>query len=690
MKLLLPTYLWASFFIGFLLFSPYQALAIESSNLIINNLENITIKVGVYENSPLSFQNEQGEFDGIFPSLIKKIAQLEEWNIQFMFGNFSSLMNALNKSEIDLLGVVAYSNERAEYLDFNTENVLTNWGEIFMYKGSGIETFLDIEGKKIGVLNNDIYYIGENGLKYLLESFEVNCTFQIFESYDEIFSAINQGEIDAGVVNRLKGAEYIKYDNIQKTNLIFNPISLYFVTPKNSTNSGLILSRIDDHLKTMKQNPNSEYYQILSRYLNTNITRTIIPTWLLVLFFGIIAIAVIGVSFSFILRNQVKKRTMELEQSHEAYRKSEEKLQRSQKLEAVGLLTGGIAHDFNNILTVINGYSRMLLEMENLDSDVYKSVQEILNAGEKASSLTKRLLTFSRTTFSELKVMDINQLLLDLDKMLHRLISEDVELILDLEEKQCLVLADSTSIQQLLINLVVNARDAVGPHGKIQIRTRKADIDTVKIIVEDNGIGMDQNILDHLFEPFFTTKEVGKGTGLGLSTVYGIVKQLKGNIEVKSQKGKGSTFIIALPLVKMDSRSIESNEKVDQKKPIGSQKKILLVEDNKSVLKITQKILEGAGFQIFTARNGTEALNLIKAGNIQFDLVLSDIIMPVMNGVELEKKCRIINPKLKFLFISGYPAKKVEERGIPFDPSRLLQKPYLPADLLRKISELIA
>ncbi|MHA1775840.1 MAG: substrate-binding periplasmic protein, partial [Promethearchaeota archaeon] len=336
MKLLSPTYLWSSFFIGFLLFSPYQALAIESSNLIINNLENITIKVGVYENSPLSFQNEQGEFDGIFPSLIKKIAQLEEWNIQFMFGNFSSLMNALNKSEIDLLGVVAYSNERAEYLDFNTENVLTNWGEIFMYKGSGIETFLDIEGKKIGVLNNDIYYIGENGLKYLLESFEVNCTFQIFESYDEIFSAINQGEIDAGVVNRLKGAEYIKYDNIQKTNLIFNPISLYFVTPKNSTNSGLILSRIDDHLKTMKQNPNSEYYQILSRYLNTNITRTIIPTWLLVLFFGIIAIAVIGVSFSFILRNQVKKRTMELEQSHEAYRKSEEKLQRSQKLEAVG------------------------------------------------------------------------------------------------------------------------------------------------------------------------------------------------------------------------------------------------------------------------------------------------------------------------------------------------------------------
>lgn len=670
--------------------SPYQILAIESSNLIINNPDSITIKVGVYENSPLSFQNENGEFDGIFPSLVKYIAQLEEWNIQFMFGNFNDLLNALNNSEIDLLGVVAYSDERAQFLSYNTENVFTNWGEVFTHQGSGIESFLDLEGRKIGVLDNDIHYIGGSGLKQLLESFDVNCTFHTYESYDKVFSALNQGEVDAGVINRLKGAEYVEYDNVEKTNLIFNPIENYFVAPKNGTYSALILSRIDDHLKSMKQDHASEYYQILSRFLNPNITRTVIPTWVIVLLIGIFGIAVIGIVFSFSLKNLVKKRTMELEKAHENYKQTEEKLRRSQKLEAIGLLAGGIAHDFNNILTVINGYSRMLLEMENLDSEVRESVNEILKAGEKASTLTKRLLTFSRTTFGELKVLDINQIILDLDKLLHRLISEDVELNLDLEQKPCYVLADSASIEQVLINLVANANDAVGPHGIIQIRTRMDDENTLKIIVEDNGIGMDPNTLDHLFEPFFTTKEVGKGTGLGLSTVYGIVKQLKGKIDVESQVGVGSKFIISLPLVKSISNPPEQNDKLFLKKANNSSKTILLVEDEESVQKITQKILEGAGFQIITAKNGTEALNLIKAGNIQIDLVLSDIIMPEMNGAELEQQCQKIKPNLKFLFFSGYPAKKVEESGIPFDPNRLLQKPYLPSDLLRKISELIS
>ncbi|MHA1892639.1 MAG: ATP-binding protein, partial [Promethearchaeota archaeon] len=392
----------------------------------------------------------------------------------------------------------------------------------------------------------------------------------------------------------------------------------------------------------------------------------------------------------FILRNQVKKRTMELEQSHEAYRKSEEKLQRSQKLEAVGLLAGGIAHDFNNILTVINGYSRMLLENENLDAEVRDSVKEILKAGKKAASLTKKLLTFSRTTIDEFKVIDINNLILDVDKMLHRLISEDVEFILDLEDGECLVLADSASIEQMLINLVINARDAVGPHDRIQIRTRKHEGNKVKIYIEDNGIGMDKDIISHLFEPFFTTKEVGKGTGLGLSTVYGIVKQLKGTINVESEKGKGSTFIITLPLVSERPQSIDSIGKKEQYTPQKLQKRILLVEDNQSVQKITQKILEDAGFQIVCAKNGNEALNSIKAGNIQFDLVLSDIIMPEMNGFELKQECKKICPNLRFLFISGYPAKKVEERGIQIDPSIILKKPYLPEELLHKISELIS
>ena len=383
----------------------------------------------------------------------------------------------------------------------------------------------------------------------------------------------------------------------------------------------------------------------------------------------------------------------------ERERKKAEELRQSQKMEAVGQLAGGVAHDFNNLLTVITGYSEMGLRRLSSDDPMRRNMQEIKKAGDRAASLTRQLLAFSRKQMFQAKVIDLNSVVAEMDKLFQRLIGEDVDLVTLLEPSLCKIKADQGQIEQVLMNLVVNARDAMPRGGKLTIETGNAVLDqTVKshflvkpgrylmLAVSDTGVGMDAETQKHIFEPFFTTKEVGKGTGLGLATVYGIVKQSGGHILVYSEPSHGTTLKVYLPI----TDEFVSNE-VETKVPEVPRGKgtILLVEDEQLVRTLAVEILETNGYKVLSAANGAEALRLCEdyAGHIE--LLVTDVVMPLMGGRELAERLAELRPRTKVLYMSGYTDDAIVRHGILDDQMSFIQKPFSLDVFARKISELL-
>ena len=377
-----------------------------------------------------------------------------------------------------------------------------------------------------------------------------------------------------------------------------------------------------------------------------------------------------------------------------------EKLQ-SQKMEAVGRLAGGVAHDFNNLLAVITGYSDLLLESLG-PSDLNRSkIEQIKQAANSAASLTRQLLMFSRQQVIQPVILDINQILGNTEKMLRRLIKENIEFTVELGPNLDRVNADPGQIEQVIVNLVVNARDALPNGGKLRIQTSNVRLDKdsvhagagslpgrfVLLEVTDTGRGMDQQTQAHIFEPFFTTKAVGKGTGLGLATVYGIVKQSNGHIEVRSTLGHGSSFMIYLPAVEQAKANHQSGE--DTPNPAFSGETVLVVEDARPLRDLICQALSELGCTVLSARDGQEALRMVKEKESAIDLLLTDVIMPGMNGPALAKEIRSLRPGTKILYMTGYSGEFVRADMLIPGVS-LIQKPFTPADLGRKISKMLA
>jgi len=378
----------------------------------------------------------------------------------------------------------------------------------------------------------------------------------------------------------------------------------------------------------------------------------------------------------------------------------EEQLRQAQKMEAVGKLAGGVAHDFNNILTVINGYCDLLL-LSELSEKVRTSIEQIQKAGQRAARLTSQLLAFSRKQIINPKILNLNDLILDQNKLLERLLGEDIEIDLHLFPGFGKVKVDPGQMEQVIMNIVVNARDAMPFGGKLTIETAivKFDADYIKthaeakagdyvmLAISDTGVGMDEATCSRIFEPFFTTKGREKGTGLGLATVYGIVKQNQGFIYVYSEPHKGTTFKIYLPQVKETTKRTKATP-LDQSELRGSET-ILLVEDDAAVREITCSTLRDYGYKLLTAENGKEALQIFqkKRGNIQ--LLLTDVIMPVMGGKELAEKLLKKNPNLKVLYFSGYTDNAIAHHGVLEDGVEFIQKPYTHTELARRIREIL-
>jgi two-component system cell cycle sensor histidine kinase/response regulator CckA len=379
----------------------------------------------------------------------------------------------------------------------------------------------------------------------------------------------------------------------------------------------------------------------------------------------------------------------------------EEMLRQAQKMEAVGQLAGGVAHDFNNLLGVILGYTGLMLNNLRPDDPHYKGIEEIQKAGDRAALLTRQLLAFSRKQVLQPKVLDLNTVVAGTEKLLQRLIGEHIELLVIPNPALGRVKADAGQLEQIIMNLVVNARDAMPSGGKLTIETLNVETGDVyadarpaapsgpyvMLSVADTGCGMDAKTRDRIFEPFFTTKEFGKGTGLGLSTVYGIVKQSGGSISVYSEVGIGTTFKIYLPCVSAVHDTASLGDKLE--KVAGGSHTILVVEDEAALLHVTQQSLEAVGYVILAAQSPAEAIRISENHPGPIHLMVTDVIMPGMNGAQLATQLSAPRPEMKVLYVSGYTDDTIVRQGVLEQGLSFLQKPFSPKTLARKVGEVL-
>jgi PAS domain S-box-containing protein len=385
----------------------------------------------------------------------------------------------------------------------------------------------------------------------------------------------------------------------------------------------------------------------------------------------------------------------------DALGQSEEQLRQSQKMEAVGRLAGGVAHDFNNLLGVIMGYAELLLRGRGPDHPDVPRIEHIHKAAERAAGLTRQLLAFSRKQVLDPKVVSINAIVEDTQKMLRRLIGEDLEMTVSLEPRLDLVKADPGQVEQVLMNLAVNARDAMPKGGRLVLETANVVLDEtyvrrhagvragryVMVAVSDTGVGMDAETRSRVFEPFFTTKEKGKGTGLGLSTVFGIVQQSGGHVTVYSEPGMGSTFKVYLPCVEEDARPTRADA---AREPIpGGTGTILLVEDEASLRAIIGELLRDAGYTVTEAASPEEALALAQDQREPIHLLLTDVVMPKMNGRALARALARVWPRMKVLFMSGYTDDAIVQHGVLEPGIAFLEKPFTADALARKVRDVL-
>jgi PAS domain S-box-containing protein len=386
-------------------------------------------------------------------------------------------------------------------------------------------------------------------------------------------------------------------------------------------------------------------------------------------------------------------------------KRAEEQLRHVQKMDAIGRLAGGIAHDFNNLLTVINGYSGLLLEELDSNDSARASVAEILDAGERASNLTRQILAYSRKQVLEPNVWDINTIVSEMTSMIRRLVGEDVSFVTSLVHEEGLVLVDRGQLEQIILNLVVNARDAMPGGGKLTIETATLVLDEdyvsthlevtpgphVMLAVTDTGEGMSPDVAARIFEPFFTTKEVGKGTGLGLSVVFGIVKQSGGSISVYSEPGVGTTFRIYFPEVKQTG-AIEPSSAPAPVREIAllrGSETILLVEDEDAVRAFAANVLRRQGYEVLEAHNGLEAIEVLQRSQSSVRLLVTDVVMPEMGGPALVARLRELHPALPVLYMSGYAERAVVHNGLVKSKQPFLPKPFTPIVLARKVREVL-
>jgi len=401
------------------------------------------------------------------------------------------------------------------------------------------------------------------------------------------------------------------------------------------------------------------------------------------------------------LIDEFNKMSVRLSKAEQHRLEIEDHLRQAQKMEAVGRLAGGVAHDYNNMTNVIMGYAELALEKINENDPLYADILEISEAGRRAMELTRQLLAFARRQTVTPKVVDLNYAVISMKKMLEHLIGEDVELIWNPGELVWPIHIDPSQIDQILANLCVNARDAISGVGKVIIETSNIEIDEaycilhqgfvpgefVLLSVSDDGGGMEKAVKERAFEPFFSTKSIGRGTGLGLATVYGIIKQNNGFINVYSELGAGTTFRIYFPRVTGQPQAIKVNDTAAML--LGNNETLLLVEDEAAILSLVERMLKQLGYRVLTANSPMKAITIAENHPGKIDLLVTDVIMPELNGRDLASRLQKIFPELQVLFMSGYSSNIILHRGVLEKNTVLLEKPFSKKELAEKVREVL-
>ncbi len=907
-----------------------------------------TIKIGLYENPPKIFIGKSGHASGFFPELIDHIAEKEGWKLRWVPGTWKECLERLANNEIDIMPDTGWTESRSKMFAFNQETALLSWTELYVKKGSHLESFLDLKGKTIAGLAGSFNLNGPGGIKDITTKFEIDCKFLELDDYVDVFNALENGDADIGITNKDFGALSEGKFDVQRTSIILQPARMQFALTKNATLSPYLIEKIDTHLRALKKNNKSIYYQALDKWFGQHEIKSFVPKWLV--WAGLIGAGLLAVMFlgnillkkqvrskTFLLENEIEKKkqtekelfkakeewrqifesvghvtlllndqyeiisansaackatmlsaedmvgkkcyevfhrlnnapaecplskmihskgieTMEMEvealngtflvscmpvvddsgkinkiihiatditklkETENNLRKSEQKfratiadldegfysstldgvlldhnrsfnrilgfdlsqdligiklpdfwqnpddrkeyieelttkgsvtdylinaktvngkkisimanshvvsdesgssvridgtfldyterqslqaqLLQAQKMESIGRLAGGVAHDYNNALSAIIGFTEIAIDDVDPEGPVRDNLDEVLKAAKHATDITRQLLAFARKQNIQPRSLDLNENVEGALKMLRRLIGEDIDLVWQPRAGLWPIWMDPSQIDQILANLCVNARDAIEDVGKVTIETDTVVFDKdycadhsgfvpgkfVKLSVSDNGCGMDQTVLGMIFEPFFTTKDVDEGTGLGLATVYGIVKQNNGFINVYSEPGKGSTFKIYLP--RFEGKVVEIQEESKLEIPKSRGETILIVEDDLTILKLAQKILEKLGYTVLTASTPGEALSQAEEFAGKIHLLVTDVVMPEMNGRELAERLQSLYPSLKNIFMSGYTANAISHRGVLEAGVYFIQKPFSQIDfaiVVRKV-----
>jgi len=638
------------------------------------------------------FVDSDGETRGIYVDVLDVVAEREGWELQYVPGPFPRCLERLDAGEIDLMTGIAYSEERAERWAYTSGTLLSNWGQLYLPQGSPIESLIDLDGATVAVLQGDIYY---KRLAETVAEFGLRCRFEEVDSFLDVLQRVADGDVDAGLVSRLVGAQHEGEFAVVRSSVVCCPSELRYAAPMRGDPA--VLEAIDRYLVEARGDHGSAYYESLDRWLDVGVTREVVPAWARTALLVAAAAALLLLGSTLVFRWRLRIRTEELSRMAAQYHQA-------QKMEAVGRLAAGIAHDFNNQLAVVEGYGRLLLDEVRGSSVAEERVQEILQASNRASVLVSELLAFGRKQSLRAEVLDVNLLIHDLAGPLSRVIGEDVHIERDLAAEPLLVLADAVQLQQVVMNLTTNARDAMPRGGRLTLHTSAAEVgrgevttevpgEHVLLSVRDTGAGIPDHARERIFEPFFTTKPEGEGSGLGLAMVHGFVAQSRGFVRVRSEPGQGSTFELFLPRVGREEgpppRPSPAEPAESSPRAAAGQGVVLVVEDDDAVRHFIVEVLRRQGFQVRDTGSSAQALEMAAAAGEQLELLVTDVRMPELSGPELADTLVEQVPGLRVLFVSGYSESEIAPALRATGRVAMLPKPFRPAGLLEAVDALL-
>ena len=659
--------------------------------------------MGYGRDRPLHFKDEDGNPSGLAVSIMREAARRRGIQLRWVESNTPGIAS-VQRGEVDFWVMVADLPERHKLVHITEPYLVTEYCLIVPADSS--------YRKPADLATARIAYAGFGAERAFARPLFPQAKFISTGTPDRALDALVRGDSDAALVDQYAAGDFaLSGELVKKMRIVPMTGSKHYM----SLAANFKVQSVGDELRKEIRNMASDgtltpyfegwgFFPVLNLEAMDSLSRARQRERLLIA--GVSALILLLAS-SLVLVMRLRRQRFRLEtvlhernQAEKENARLQARLHQANKMESVGRLAGGIAHDFNNLLTVINGYSGLLLSRSHPDDPVQPMVKAIHNAGERATGLTSQLLALSRKQTIKPKAMDLNAVVKDIQRVLDRLIGEDIEVHTALDADLGRTVADPDQIHQVLMNLVINARDAMPDGGTLTVETRNVEVDEsaaasitdaapgsyVLLKVTDSGVGMDRETRQNVFEPFFTTKESGKGTGLGLSTVYGIVTQSGGWLDVRSEVGKGTEFSVYLPRT---DAALAANAAAPVPENRHGSETVLVVEDQDFVRRFARSVLESYGYSVLEAADANEASELASNYPGEIHLLLTDVILRGINGKKLSESLLLLRPNLRVLFMSGYPADVISRRGMLEPGLTYIQKPFTPDAMAAKVQEVL-